>query len=97
MLPQSFDVEVVEGTVGLFVWKSPFDGFGELVCWMDGNESLDSKKFVKAFTDRRPAASFEHTGDMFKNLSPGKHTLSCRSKAGKDGGTTFRISAVVSR
>jgi hypothetical protein len=90
-------VNVIEGQVGLFVWKTPFEGFGELICWMDGDDREDRKKVVKAFTTRRPAASFEHTGDMFKGLTPGNHILSCRSKTAKDGGNTFRISAVVAR
>lgn len=89
-------MNVIEGQVGLFVWKTPKEGFGDLVCWIDGDQREDRKKVAKSFT-RRTAASFEHTGDMFKNLSPGEHELTCRSKLSKDGGNIFRISATVAR
>lgn len=85
------------GEVGLFVWKTPFEGFGEIICWIDDDKREDHKKIAKAFTPSRSAATFEHTGSMFKDVSPGDHTLTCRLKESKDGGTTFRISALVTR
>lgn len=92
---QTFNVTVVEGVVGLFVWRTPFEGFGGIACWVDDDHT--KIKRTKAFTLIRPAASFEHTGDMFKNLSPGMHKLTCRNEAAPEGGTVFRISAVVAR
>jgi hypothetical protein len=94
---QTFNVKVIEGQLGLFIWKTgEVQEFGELICWVDDNQREDSKKVAKSFTTRS-AASFEHTGDMFKTLSPGDHVLTCRSKASPAGGTTVRISAVVAR
>jgi alpha-ketoglutarate-dependent taurine dioxygenase len=93
---QTFNAFVTEGQLGLFVWKTPAEGFGRIICWVDDDQREERKITVKSFTSRT-AASFEHTGNMFKDLAPGNHTLTCRLKAGDDGGTTFRISAVVAR
>lgn len=89
-------MNVIEGQVGLFVWKTPKEGFGDIICWIDGDEREVSKKVAKSLT-KRVAATFEHTGDMFKGLTPGEHVLTCRSKTSKEGGNIFRISATVAR
>ena len=97
MFEQSFNVNTDAGLLGMFFWMTNKDGFGQVACWVDDDQREERIRRVSAYNPYHPASTFEHSGDLWNDLSPGQHTLTCRLETGSTGGNIFRIAATVTR
>ncbi|CAD6578859.1 MAG: CAP64 protein product - [Cyphobasidiales sp. Tagirdzhanova-0007] len=99
-IPESeidFKVTLDQGRLGLYFWMTRDESFGMIVCWVDGDQSPERLRYISGYNPWHPASTFEHTNDMWTDLSSGEHVLTCKIIPGEKGGTIFRISATVSR
>ncbi|KAK9898571.1 hypothetical protein P389DRAFT_167095 [Cystobasidium minutum MCA 4210] len=93
----SFNVHTDAGLLGMFFWMTNRDGFGQVACWVDGDQRDERIRRVAAYNPHHPASTFEHSGDLWNDLTPGDHIMTCRLETGPTGGNTFRIAATVTR
>lgn len=96
---QSFKVNVDAGLLGMFYWMTSQKGFGSISCWVDDDKRKDRIRRITAYAPWHQASTFENSGDMWNDLTPGDHVMTCRLEAGSqpEEGNIFRISATVSR
>lgn len=71
--------------------------FGQVMCWVDDDKSPERLRFVFGYNPNHWASTFEHSNDMWRDITPGNHILTCQLQPGSKGGTIFRISATVTR
>lgn len=86
-----------DGFVSFFFWRTKDESFGAVRCWIDDDQRPDRIRRTEAWDAVWGFNIFEQTQEMWRDISPGDHTLTCVSEKGITGGTTFRISAVVAR
>lgn len=94
---QTFKIPVQDGLVGFYYWRTKDESFGAVNCWIDGDTRSERVRRVVGYDAVYGPNIFEHTNEIWNDISPGDHEMTCRSDAGPTGGTLFRISAVVTR
>jgi len=93
----TFMIHTVTGQAGFYFWKTKDSAFGSADCWIDDDTAPHRIREVVAYDPTWQAAIFEHTYDLWQDLTLGDHRLTCRVKPGPAGGTLFRINSVVTR
>ena len=93
----SFAVNVDAGLLGIYFWMTRDEAFGQVACWVDDDKREERIRRVSGYNPYHWASTFEHSLDMWNDLSQGAHTLTCKLETGQKGGNIFRISATVTR
>ncbi|EGG09162.1 uncharacterized protein MELLADRAFT_104473 [Melampsora larici-populina 98AG31] len=85
-----FKIKLIEGQVGILHWVTQDKSFGAMICSIDGAWSND-QKWIDGYSDHG-MPYLAYSGILWKNLSPGFHTLECKSTRNeKFGGEKFRL------
>ncbi|CAD6578863.1 MAG: Delta(24)-sterol C-methyltransferase [Cyphobasidiales sp. Tagirdzhanova-0007] len=93
----TFRFPVQDGLVGFYFWRTKDESFGAVDCNIDSDTRPERMRRVVAYDPHWGANIFEHTSELWSDISPGEHEVTCRLIAGPKDGTIFRISAVVTR
>ena len=94
---QEFKVSVATGALGIIFWETNDESFGRVKCWLDDDTSPERLRYLSGYNVWHPYSTFELSYDMWNDVEPGSHTLTCQLIEGEKGGTVFRIAATVSR
>lgn len=81
----------------MFYWMTKLEGFGSVACWVDDDKREERIRRLWGHNKWHQASTFENSGNMWDDLTPGQHILTCKVEAGDETGSIFRIAATVSR
>ena len=92
----TFEFSTLKGALGMWIWGTGEPNFGSVECWLDTDKTPQQVFRRNTYTEGRTVPMFDWTGEIWSQIVPGKHTITCRSIANPGtGGATVRISALI--